>query len=202
MIDFLEDCIEKLRNEFVKPGAPLPIDKQDLVQRLVEKKRQAEMSRKPKKQAPLPPTFSNTSPNKESIQPTSAIIKNPDAGDAKSAPSNASYATAMTNLPVYEGDVPAIPQINADRRNSIIAEQRRTSLPRQTSSETVQRIHCDISERPKSTSQPNIRQSNAVNAASCEIDSVIIFYNNNYKVVLLAKKRNINLILFLAESSL
>lgn len=133
MIDFLEECIEKLRSEFVKPGAPLPIDKQDLVQRLVEKKRQAESSRKPKKPAPLPPTFSSTSPIKETPITTTVTVSSSSSAssvakaDGERSTPSASYASAKSFLP---DEIQKIPDFNRRNSNSNI-DSRRSSFPRQ-----------------------------------------------------------------------
>ncbi|KAH0552355.1 NCK-interacting protein with SH3 domain [Cotesia glomerata] len=153
MIDFLEECIDKLRSEFVKPGAPLPIDKQDLVQRLVEKKRQAEVSRKPKKPAPLPPTFSSTSPIKEipvTITPTTTITTTPSSSSSKpenSTTPSASYASAKSFLPE---ELQKIPDFN--RRNS--NSERRSSFPRQLSSELRETLPRPEHSVPKSIEPP------------------------------------------------
>ncbi|KAK0076149.1 hypothetical protein PV326_011025 [Microctonus aethiopoides] len=172
MIDFLNECIEKLRSEFVKPGAPLPIDKQDLVQRLVEKKRQAEMSRKPKKQAPQPPTFTNSSPSKET--PINVINKS-NNDNIKSTTSITSCSTTKTTLP-HADDVVETPLITSDQCNSI-TEQRRSSLLRQVSSEIIQRPSMDTvtqknssqSNAPRQTSRISPTKSNT--SISCDINS-------------------------------
>lgn len=65
IINFLDEAIEALRSSSDKPSVSPNIDKQDLLLRLVEKKRQAELGRKTKKQAPLPPDFGSITPVKE-----------------------------------------------------------------------------------------------------------------------------------------
>ena len=65
LIDFLADAIENLRTSGEQPSVSPNVDKQDLLLRLVDKKRQAELGRKTKKQAPLPPDFGSTTPIKE-----------------------------------------------------------------------------------------------------------------------------------------
>lgn len=151
MIRFLDECIEKLRSEFSKPGAPLPIDKQDLVQRLIEKKRQADLSRRPKKPAPLPPTFTSSSPIKD-------LPKDISLSAAESDDKVSNVSQTKDENP-YE--VPIIsPQIKPQRKNSI-TEQVRT-FPRQTSSEIVQHVPDDNEAPkipPKSASQSNVRTS-------------------------------------------
>ncbi|KAJ8672586.1 hypothetical protein QAD02_003845 [Eretmocerus hayati] len=67
LIDFLDGAIQTLNVDDDKPRISPNIDKEDLLLRLIEKKRQAELGRKPKKQAPLPPDFTNTTPTKESL---------------------------------------------------------------------------------------------------------------------------------------
>ncbi|KAF7990249.1 hypothetical protein HCN44_000054 [Aphidius gifuensis] len=173
MIDFLDECIEKLQSEFAKPGAPLSIDKQDLLQRLIEKKRQAEISKKPKKQAPLPPTFTtSSSPIKESTAQSTITIPKTD-GDNKSITSTSSLppiklSSKQNNL--YENDKNDIPPVLPERKNSMTNsdqniprrlsnDHRRPSLLRQTSSEISQTLQADNNEFLKSYSQPNFRQN-------------------------------------------
>ncbi|XP_058802067.1 NCK-interacting protein with SH3 domain isoform X2 [Phymastichus coffea] len=64
IINFLDEAIESLRSNSEKPSVSPNIDKQDLLLRLVEKKRQAEVGKKTKKQAPLPPDFGSITPVK------------------------------------------------------------------------------------------------------------------------------------------
>ena len=65
LIDFLDEAIETLRSNTGRPSTSPNVDKQDLLLRLVDKKRQAELGRKTKKQAPLPPDFGSITPVKE-----------------------------------------------------------------------------------------------------------------------------------------
>jgi hypothetical protein len=83
LIDFLDNATEILRTNSDKYNVSPNIDKQDLLLRLLEKKHQAELGRRPKKQAPLPPDFGSTTPIKES--PT-----NFNNLEVKSLPSNSS----------------------------------------------------------------------------------------------------------------
>lgn len=65
LIDFLDQAIDTLRANGDAPSVSPNINKQDLLLRLVEKKRQAELGKKTKKQAPLPPDFGSTTPIKD-----------------------------------------------------------------------------------------------------------------------------------------
>lgn len=65
LIDFLDQAIDTLRANGDIPSVSPNINKQDLLLRLVEKKRQAEIGKKTKKQAPLPPDFGSTTPVKD-----------------------------------------------------------------------------------------------------------------------------------------
>lgn len=65
LIDFLDEAIDTLRANGNTPSVSPNINKQDLLLRLVEKKRQAELGKKTKKQAPLPPDFGSTTPIKD-----------------------------------------------------------------------------------------------------------------------------------------
>lgn len=157
-----------------KTGMVLSADRQELLQRLVEKRRQAELSRKPKKQAPMPPNFGTISPVKGNT-----LTLDRQEVDLRSSPSNASYATAKTTLN-YEDD-PIEPklqqqQISNSRRGSN-NETRSRQVPRQTSSETAQRMEPAPEEIHKSPSHSNVRQSpnnspvKSNSSSSCEIDS-------------------------------
>ncbi|XP_020288455.1 NCK-interacting protein with SH3 domain isoform X2 [Pseudomyrmex gracilis] len=119
LIGFLEDCIITLETEDNRQGDSLHSDKQDLLAKLIEKKKLIEL-------------------------------------DVRSAPSNTSYATAQTTL---HGNT------NADISNHAITqcqrsggnEQRVQSLPRQSSSDIVQKVPTQIIEVRKSASQGSIQ---------------------------------------------
>ncbi|XP_063994558.1 NCK-interacting protein with SH3 domain isoform X1 [Diachasmimorpha longicaudata] len=151
MINFLDECIEKLRTEFSNPGAPLPIDKQDLLQRLIEKKRQADLSRKPKKQAPQPPTFTNSSPVKEPSTPQEPNDEKINKLVSNDRPKGKIYP--------YEGDTNTSPQLKSERKSSITEQPPRPLFLRQTSSEMVQHVHCEKDDIQKSVSQSTVRQT-------------------------------------------
>ncbi|XP_043270759.1 NCK-interacting protein with SH3 domain isoform X2 [Venturia canescens] len=174
LIDFLDECINKLNNDEDKTGMVLSADRQDLLQRLVEKKRQAELSRKPKKQAPMPPNFGTISPTKG----TSGSTFDRHEVDLRSSPSNASYTTAKTTLN-YEGDPvePKLQQQVSNSRRGSNNENRSRQMPRQSSSETTRRTEPEPEEVHKSPSHSNVRQSphnspvKSNSSSSCEIDS-------------------------------
>ncbi|XP_068965785.1 NCK-interacting protein with SH3 domain [Bombus flavifrons] len=149
LIEFLEDCIGSVKAE-TKKQSGLQLDKQDLLLRLIEKKKQAESSKKPKKQAPMPPDFGNTTPNKEI---RSSLVCNTQEGDINNVQSNTSYMTAQTTVHsnTEQEEAPVIPQCQRTPTN----DQRMQSLPHQSSSES-QKIQAEVRKSP---SQSNIRQT-------------------------------------------
>lgn len=170
MIDYLEECVEKLQADCAKQAGTLQEEKQDLLLRLIEKKRQAELSRKVKKQAPMPPDFSTSTLNRETAN--HIMYNNPD-GDVRSAPSNTSYATAQSTLH-YDAD-PAEAELVAQCRRITVNDQRR-QLPRQSFSDTTN-IKQTEQIQAKSTSQNalntagNPSPSKTSSSTSCEINS-------------------------------
>ncbi|XP_034176122.1 NCK-interacting protein with SH3 domain [Osmia lignaria lignaria] len=162
LIEFLEDCIANVKTE-TKKQSGLHLDKQDLLLRLIEKKRRAELHKKPKKHAPMPPDFGNVTPSREV---SSSPVCNIQEADVNPAQSNTSYMTAQTTLHtnVEKEETPVVPQC----QHSSISEQRKQSLPHQSSSDT-QKIQ-------KSPSQGSIRQTPTSSPAKkkaslCDINS-------------------------------
>lgn len=151
MIDFLEDCIITLETELKKHNDS-HTDKQDLLAKLVEKKRQIELNKKPKKQAPKPPDLEDSLLPKETLSTT--VCDNIEA-DARSAPSNTSYATAQTTL--HSGTNADAVQAIVQCQQPIGKEQRTQPLPRQSSSDTVQKVQAPIADVRKSASQGSIQ---------------------------------------------
>ncbi|XP_017760777.1 PREDICTED: NCK-interacting protein with SH3 domain isoform X2 [Eufriesea mexicana] len=149
LIEFLEDCIENVKAESKKQTG-LHLDKQDLLLRLIEEKRQAESNKKPKKQAPMPPDFGNTMPSKEI---RSSPVCNIQEKDVNVAPSNTSYMTAQTTVHsnIEQEEPPVVPQC----QRTVINDQRVQSLPHQSSSE-IQKVQPEVR---KSSSQSNVRQT-------------------------------------------
>ncbi|CAK9828409.1 NCK-interacting protein with SH3 domain [Anthophora retusa] len=145
LIEFLEDCIGNVKTE-------MHLDKQDLLLRLIEKKRQAETYKKTKRQAPKPPEFGNTTPNSEIC--SSPVCNTPEE-DVHCAQSNTSYMTAQTTVHTNneKEETPIIPQC----QRASISEQRvqSQSLPRQASSES-QKIQAEVRKSP---SQGSARQT-------------------------------------------
>lgn len=153
MIDFLEDCIITLETELSKHNDSLHTDKQDLLAKLIERKRQVELNRKPKKQAPKPPTDTEDSITSRETQST-AVCDNTET-DIKPVPSNTSYATAQTVLHanINTDTIQTITQCQQSGGN----EQRVQTFPRQSSSDTVQKVQAHIVEVRKSSSQGSIQ---------------------------------------------
>nr|XP_033334740.1 NCK-interacting protein with SH3 domain isoform X1 [Megalopta genalis]XP_033334741.1 NCK-interacting protein with SH3 domain isoform X1 [Megalopta genalis]XP_033334742.1 NCK-interacting protein with SH3 domain isoform X1 [Megalopta genalis] len=160
LIEFLEDCIEHVKEETKQQTGSLYVEKQDLLLKLIEKKRQAESNKKTKKQAPMPPDFGNTTPSKEICSP----LYNAKEGDVNTAPSNTSYMTAQTlhtNASDDKEEEPVVPQ----------CQQRRQSLPRQSSSET-QKIQAEIKKSPSHGSNRQTPTSSPMKTKStCDINS-------------------------------
>ncbi|XP_024939719.1 NCK-interacting protein with SH3 domain isoform X2 [Cephus cinctus] len=156
LIDFLDKCIIKLKDEELEENSSLNVDKQDLVLRLVEKKRQAELSRITKKQAPMPPDFANTDavprPHKD-ITPRN-VYSNQE-GNTKSTLSNTTFTTAQSSI-YCERDSKEQEPVAQHRRGSV--NDQRRQYPRQSQSETVQRIQPDVTDIRKSPSHTNVRQ--------------------------------------------
>lgn len=154
LIDFLEDCILTLETEIKKDSESVQPDKQDLLAKLTERKAQVELSKKSKRQAPKPPELDCGILPRETH---SAIACDNTEADVKSAPSNTSYATAQTTLRGNNVDhIPAVAQrVNGD-------EQRVQSLPRQSSSDIVQKAQAPVSDVRKSASQGSIQNLSGV----------------------------------------
>lgn len=124
-------------------------DKQDLLAKLIERKKQVELSKKSKRQAPKPPELDCGIITKETHSVTAC--DNTEA-DVRSAPSNTSYVTAQTAL-IRDNNIDHIPA-SAQRANG--DEQRVHLLPRQSSSDIVQKVQ-PITEVRKSCSQGSIQ---------------------------------------------
>lgn len=151
MIDFLEDCILTLETEIKKDSDSAQSDKQDLLAKLIERKKQVELSKKSKRQAPKPPELDCGIISKETHSVTAC--DNMEV-DVRSAPSNASYATAQTTL-IHGNNTDHIPTKQCQRPSG--DEQRMQSLPRQSSSDVVQKVQTPIADIRKSSSQGSIQ---------------------------------------------
>ncbi|KZC14233.1 PREDICTED: NCK-interacting protein with SH3 domain isoform X2 [Dufourea novaeangliae] len=168
LLDFLEDCIKNVKAETKQQTGPLYVEKQDLLLKLIEKKRQAESNKKTKKQAPMPPDFVNTTPSKDICSP----LCNVKEGDVNTAPSNTSYMTAQTTLHTNANDDKEEPPVIPQCQRTSISDQRRQSLPRQCSSDT-QKIQAEIRKSPShgSNRQTPISSPMKNKASTCEINS-------------------------------
>ncbi|XP_018043741.1 PREDICTED: NCK-interacting protein with SH3 domain [Atta colombica] len=176
LIDFLEDCILTLETEIKKDSESVQPDKQDLLVKLTERKKQIELSKKSKRQAPKPPDLDCGIISKETH---SVIACDNTEGDVRSAPSNTSYATAQTTLRGNNTDhIPAMAQCQRPNGD----EQRVQSLPRQSSSDIIQKIQTSVTEVRKTSSQgsihnicsssPNKSNSPAKNSSSIKSNSL------------------------------
>lgn len=151
--------------ETKKQTGSLLLDKQDLLLKLIEKKRQAETHRKTKKQAPMPPDFASSTPSRELC---SSPVRDAQEADVTSAQSNTSYATARTTLHGNADKEEPVPQC---QRGSA-SEQRKQSLPRQSSSDSP-KIQAEIRKSP---SQGSVRHTpngspTKSKASACDINS-------------------------------
>lgn len=163
VIDFLEDCILTLETEISKYSDSLHTDKHDLLAKLIEKKKQLEQNKKSKRQAPKPPDLECNATSKETYSMT--VSDNIEA-DVRSAPSNTSYATAQTTLHnnANADTIQTITQCQQSPEN-----ERAQPLPRQSSSDTVQKVQTQITEVRKSSSQGSIQ--NVCSSASAKSNS-------------------------------
>lgn len=165
LIEFLEDCIENVKTE-TKKQTGLHLDKQDLLLRLIEKKRQAETNKKPKKQAPMPPDFGSTTPK----EICSSVVCNTQDGDISTVQSNTSYMTAQTTMHTNIGkeEAPVVPQC----QRTSINDQRVQSLSRQSSSE-MQKIQTEIRKSPSQSNSQHTPISSPIKKKTslCDINS-------------------------------
>ncbi|XP_029177504.1 NCK-interacting protein with SH3 domain [Nylanderia fulva] len=145
LIDFLEDCIITLETE--NQGDSLHPDKQDLLAQLIEKKKQIEVGKKSKRQAPKPPDLEGIISGEAD---SAAVCDNTEA-DVKSAPSNTSYATARTTI---HANAEAVQTIN---QRAVKESERVPPLPRQSSSDTVQKVQTQITDVRKSSSHGSVQ---------------------------------------------
>lgn len=157
MIDYLDECIEKLQTESQKQDGSLNVEKQDLLLRLVEKKRQAELSRKVKKQAPMPPDFSTSTLNRDT---TNQIMYNNPDGDVRSASSNTSYVTAQSAL---QFDANSSESQHVGQSKRITVNDQRRQPPRQSVHDSIYTTQSEPIQIKKSSSQ------NALNAAGNDL---------------------------------
>ena len=158
LIDFLDECIKLFSANSSNHESSVVTDRQALLLKLEEKKRQAEQVKKTKKQAPMPPDFGNSTPDRDNN--SFPIAYNNPEGDIKPGASNASYASVKSNVQ-YEGDqTTESNKTEAQARRESFNEKRRQSLPRQTASETIQRVQSSNAEVQKSNSQNNVKSAN------------------------------------------
>lgn len=141
-----------METENNKQSDSLHTDKQDLYAQLVEKKKQIELSRKSKRQAPKPPDFECSIISGETDAVT--VCDNIEA-DVRSAPSNTSYATARTTLH-GNANADAVQTITQPQRPATESE-RVQSFPRQSSSDTVQKVQTQVTDVRKSSSQGSMQ---------------------------------------------
>lgn len=140
-----------METEIKKDGDSVQPDKQDLLAKLIERKKLVELSKKPKRQAPKPLELDCGIIPQETHSMTAC--DNTEA-DVRSAPSNTSYATAQTTV---RGNNTDHIQTSAQCQQSNGDEQRVQSLPRQSSSDIVQKVQAPTTEVRKSSSQGSIQ---------------------------------------------
>jgi len=147
MIDFLDNCIRILQLEDNKQNDALHTDKQDVLLKLIEKKKQIEQNRKFKRQPSKPSDLDSNISFKET-HPT--IMGDITEINAISLPSG-SHAIIQTNLSAN------MDTIDLQYQPPIGSKQHIQSLPHQSSSDTMQRVQTQITEVRKSSSQGSIR---------------------------------------------
>ncbi|XP_051169754.1 NCK-interacting protein with SH3 domain isoform X1 [Leptopilina boulardi] len=138
-IDFLDECIKLFSVNNDKQESSIVTDRQAILSKLEDKKRYAEQGKKTKKQAPMPPDFGNTTPDKDNNE-LIPIVSNNSTEDNKSTSSNATYASIKSNNASNENDQNEksnkIETALSARRDSA-TEKRRQSLTRQSASEAI-----------------------------------------------------------------
>lgn len=164
-IEFLDGCILILQSESNNGG---DTHKSDLLCNLLAKRKQAVLNKTETKVALMPPDFGSTTPTKETVP--SSVCPNSD-GEVRLTQSNTSYVTAQTTLHANsdQGEVH-----NAQCRTKSGIDERRQSLPRQSSSEVAQKVHVtnEISKTPSQTSaRPSPNSSPVKNNSLCNINS-------------------------------
>lgn len=119
-VQYIDNCISSLRAKSGKSG--LSNDKQELILRLAEKKRQTEQSNHKKGQAPKPPSSVGSSEDLSTTEMPKLIFKKSDSDISstssvrKTSSSFSSSAAAGDGLNVYPGS------INDKKENSKIED--------------------------------------------------------------------------------
>jgi len=148
MIDFLDNCLRTLQIEDNKQNDALHADKQEVLLKLIEKKKEIEQNRKFKRQAPKPSDLESNISFKES-HPVGDITEM----NARRSLAHGSRAVVPTNLHTSANT----DTIELQYQAPIRSEQHIQSLPRQSSSDTIQRVQTQLTEVRKSSSQGSVR---------------------------------------------
>ncbi|XP_043470394.1 NCK-interacting protein with SH3 domain [Leptopilina heterotoma] len=140
-IDFLDECIKLFSGNSDKQEGSIVTDKQAILSKLEDKKRHAEQGKKTKKQAPMPPDFGSTTPDKDNNEfPLPIVSSNSTEDNKSSATSSVTYATINSNPPIenIENDIkPIKTELTPPARRDSTSEKRRQSLTRQSASEAI-----------------------------------------------------------------
>lgn len=140
-IDFLDECIKLFSGNSDKQEGSIVTDKQAILSKLEDKKRHAEQGKKTKKQAPMPPDFGSTTPDKDNNEfPLPIVSSNSTEDNKSSTTSSATYATINSNPPMenIENDIkPIKTELTPPARRDSASEKRRQSLTRQSASEAI-----------------------------------------------------------------
>lgn len=136
-IDFLDECIKLFTENSGKQENTIVTDRQAILSKLEDKKRHAEQGKKTKKQAPMPPDFGNTTPDKDNNE-FPPVVSNNSTDDNKSTTSNATYATIKSNPPNENDQNEKLIKPEIPARRDSASEKRRQSLTRQSASEAMQ----------------------------------------------------------------
>nr|XP_012146469.1 PREDICTED: NCK-interacting protein with SH3 domain isoform X2 [Megachile rotundata] len=115
----------------------------------------------------MPPDFGNVTPTRET---SSSPVCTVQEGDVNPAQSNTSYMTAQTTVHgnTDKEEAPVVPQC----QHSTISDQRKQSLPRQSSSET-QKVQTDVRKSPSQGSARQTPNSSPIKKKTslCDINS-------------------------------
>ncbi|KAK7791899.1 hypothetical protein R5R35_005422 [Gryllus longicercus] len=144
-VEFLNGCLEALNNESAKSGGSLPSDRQDLLQKLMERRRLASIMCTPSKRrhAPVPPDFSDGA--------ATPIQSYPD-GNVQPTISATSYVTAPALLQTSQKSA-SLEKIAGDQSSSYI-ETHTKLTERKGQKHSRSHAHGQQSGPKKTTSTP------------------------------------------------
>lgn len=158
LIDFLDECIKLFSANSSKQESSVVTDRHALLSKIEERKRQAEQCKKTKKQAPMPPDFRHTTPDRDNN--SFPIAYNNPEGEVTPAGSNASFASLRSNARQEGEQTTESNKMDAQTRRDSPNENRRQSLPHPMTSGTAQQVQPSNAEVQKSKSENNVKSTN------------------------------------------